>query len=105
MRFVIPVTCDEDNEPLGLFSVSTTAGELVLVFSDMQKWDRFAGAVSPLLSAENQSLGSATFDVESVDGLISELAQHYPAAAEEAVFLPDSAPGADEVIAYLENRA
>lgn len=104
MRFVIPITCNEDNEPLGLFSVSTTAGELVLVFSDMDKWDRFAGAVSPLLDAENQSLGSATFDAESVDGLLNQLAESYPAAAEDAVFVPDSAPGVEEVMAYLEKR-
>jgi len=45
MQFVIPLLCNANKEPIGVFSTKTNAdGDLVVLFSNKAKWDRFARA-------------------------------------------------------------
>ena len=102
MKYLVPLTCDSSKEPIALFSATTTEGQLVIIFSNMATWSRFADAVGPVLRTENRYLGSTPFEADSVDAVVDQLADLYPAVLDEATFIPDTAPVVESVITYFE---
>ena len=105
MKFNVPMVCDANREPQALFSATTTAGEIVILFSDMSKWDRFADAVSPTLRASDQFLASVTLEAASFEDAMQQLVEIYPGALDEASFVPDTAPIVNDVIEFFAGQS
>lgn len=105
MNYIVPLQLDNNREPLGLFSAFTTAGPVVILFSNMTKWDRFANAVGPILRNGDSYLASVTVEADSFDEVVEQLAEPYAAILDEATFVPDSAPLVEDIIAFFESQA
>ena len=73
MKYVVPLLCDSNKQPVGLFTATTSEGELVIVFSNTAKWDRFADAVALVLKREQQYLGAATLEAGSFESVVEKL--------------------------------
>ena len=104
MRYIVPMLAGADRNPVGLFSLQTTDGEVVIVFANKARWDRFADAVSPVLRQQDQFLASVTFEEDSIDDVAGRLVEMDP-SLENATFVPDSAPLYDDAVGMFEGRA
>ena len=103
MRFVVPLLCNANKEPIGVFSSKTTAaGDLVVLFANKAKWDRFARAAGALVRSSDQYLASVELEGENLDAVVRQLAAIDPNISTEATFLPDSAPIVEQLIAGFE---
>jgi|SRR5882672_4390004 len=105
MNFVVPLLCDSQKQPVGLFSATTTEGEIVIVFSNVAKWQRFLDPVSRLLSRNHQYLASVTLEAKSFDAVVRDLAKMYPELLSEASFIPDSTPIVEDIISFFTEQA
>ena len=105
MNYIVPLQLDQDREPVGLFSAFTTEGPVVVLFSNMATWNRFANAVAPVLSNQNTYLASVTLEADSFEDAIEQIAVMYPAILDETSFLPDTAPLVTDIIAYFEGQS
>jgi hypothetical protein len=101
MRYIVPMLADADKNPVGLFSLQTAAGDVVIVFANKARWDRFAGAVTPVLRQQDQFLASVTFEEESIDDVADRLLEMDP-SLDKATFVPDTAPLYDDAVGMFE---
>jgi hypothetical protein len=103
MQFVIPLLCNANKEPIGVFSAKTAAdGDLVVVFSNKAKWDRFARAAGRMIRNSDQYLASVELEGENLDAVVRQLMAMDPNISNQATFLPDSAPVVEQLIAGFE---
>jgi hypothetical protein len=105
VKFNVPLVCDRNREPLALFSATTSAGEIVILFSDMSKWDRFTDAVSPVLRASDQFLASVTLEAATFEHATEQLVEIYPGVLNDASFVPDTAPIVNDVIQFFASQS
>ena len=104
MKYIVPLQYDSNREPMGLFSAFTTAGPVVVIFSNMEKWSRFSGAVAPILRREDMYLASVTLEADSFEEAVGQIVELYPAILDEGSFLPDSAPLVEDIIGFFEGQ-
>ncbi|MET0241028.1 MAG: hypothetical protein ABW184_14145 [Sphingobium sp.] len=103
--YIVPVRCDADSEPTGLFAISSQSGETVIIFADTDKWDRFVHAVAPVLHGEGEYIGAISIEAENFEEAVEALADMMPDVVADMVFVADSAPFTEEAIAWLAGLA
>jgi len=105
MKYLVPLNCDARKEPIGLFSVTTTSGPIVILFGSKVRWDRFASAVGAVLAKDKHYLGSVEIEADSVNDVVDRLSGMYPAIVDEATFVPDTAPIVKDVLEFFDAQA
>jgi hypothetical protein len=105
MQYLVPFLIDADRNPVGLFSVNTSSGPLVFIFSNKVSWTRFASVVAPVLAKSEQYIGSTPFQAASIDDVAEQLVQIDPTLDGSATFVPDTAPILDDVVTFFEQSA
>jgi sugar/nucleoside kinase (ribokinase family) len=105
MEYLVPFLVDTDRNPVGLFSVSTTEGPLVVIFSNKAAWGEFAEVVAPVLARSQQYIGSAPFDEETIDDVVDRLIEIDPSLDGTTTFIPDTAPILDDVMTFFRQSA
>src|SRR5438034_11695005 len=98
MRYTVPLLLNEAGEPIGAFSVNTSEGRLVIIFSNSIRWQTFADPVARTLAKKGQKLGSFDLDAPSLEAVVSRLVQMDPNLTNEATFVPDSLPMFSEIV-------
>ena len=105
MEYLVPFLVDSDRNPVGLFSVTTTEGPLVVIFSSQAAWGEFAEAVAPVLARSQQFIGSAPFDEETVEDVVDRLIEIDPSLDGTTTFVPDDAPVVGDVVTFFRQSA
>jgi hypothetical protein len=101
MKYTLPLLIDgQTREPLGLFSLETTAGPIVLVFSNTVKLADFYEAGSRMVNAEGNLIGSVDIEAPSFDQVVEEL-WSMGLLERDASLLPDSDPLCDQLLAQM----
>ena len=72
MDFTVPLVMGADGKPIGLFSIYTSEGPVVIIFQDSSRWELFATAVIPLLKRKGQRLGEAHFEANSMAEIVAK---------------------------------
>lgn len=95
---------DADGNPAGMFSVSTSEGEIVVLFSDLAKWNIFAGLASRALRASGQLFGSVSVEAASFEDAVQQVVDLDPAIVDQAVFIPDTAPVVQDIMKFFVSK-
>lgn len=104
MKVIVPMLCNASREPVGVFSVQTSQGAMVFLFTNQARWERFVQPVGRVLRKQNNYIASMEFEVNELDDVVDKLAELDPGIVDEATFLPDSAPIFADVLAYFEGQ-
>jgi len=104
MKYIVPLQCDENRQPTGVFSIFTSEGPLVIIFSNLPKWHRFREAAAAALARDGKYIASTEIEADSIDGVVDELESLDPAITEQATFVPDTAPIVADVLAFFEQQ-
>ena len=105
MEYLVPFLVDSDKNPVGLFSVTTTEGPLVVIFSSQAAWGEFAEAVAPVLARSQQFIGSAPFDEETVEDVVDRLIEIDPSLDGTTTFVPENAAVVGDVVTFFRQSA
>ena len=98
MRYIVPMIADANRNPQGLFSLKTSAGDVVIIFGNKARWDRFADTVSPALRKHHQFLASVTMEEATLEDVADRLVAMDPSLDGMTTFVPDTAPVYDDAL-------
>jgi hypothetical protein len=101
MKYTIPLLIDSNNEPTGLFSLYTTQGRVVIIFTNPLKWEKFAEGASAMSASQGEKVGSTEMEASSMTDIIRQLITMDPTLAHGVNFLPDSDPLCDQLLASM----
>jgi hypothetical protein len=105
MRYTVPLVLDETGEPVGVLSVNTSAGMVVIIFSSSIRWEAFANPVARTLAKNGQRLGSVEMDAPSIEAVVSRLAKMDPSITNDATFVLDTMPVFSDVVQFFQSEA
>ena len=104
MQYIVPMLADGDRTPVGLFSLHTSAGEVVIIFGNKSRWDQFAAAASPALRKQGQFLAAVTMEEDSIEEVADRLVG-IDRTLDAAIFVPDSAPVFNDALTMFRQGA
>jgi hypothetical protein len=104
MRYTVPLIYDEAGEPQGLFSVHTSEGKVVILFSNSARWEAFSNPVARVLAGQGQKLASTVIEAPSLEAAVSKLAELDPNVTNEGMFIPDSTPMFWEIVRFFQTQ-
>lgn len=103
MQYTIPVTMNRNNETTGLFSLYTSHGTVVIIFTNPLKFEKFADASSTKLESQGKKFGYVKLEASSLADIISKLIAMDPTLADNVNFIPDSDPLFDQLLASYDD--
>jgi hypothetical protein len=103
MQYTIPLTLDRNDEATGLFSLYTSHGPVVIIFTNPLKFEKFAQASSTKLKSQGQKFGSVEMEASSLADIINKLLAMDPSLADNVNFIPDSDPLFDQLLESYDN--
>lgn len=103
MEYNIPLLIDQNNEPIGLFSVNTTEGPVVIVFTNTPRLEEFLEATSAVVRLDGKKVGTASFDADSMEEVVAKLLEADP-SIKGSKFVPDGSPIFDDAVAFFKSH-
>lgn len=104
MSFCVPVLLDGNYEIQGLFSAKTTAGDVVVVTEKGPRFTSFIEAISTALQGQ-QVIGFVELDMPDFASAVAQLLTMDPSLRSSAIFIQDTEPLFDDLIAYFRSLA
>ena len=102
MKFAVPVVVDGATQDLlGLFSLHTTSGPVLIVFTNRVKLRDFLESAANMAASSGQKAGTVELEASSIDALVVKLLA-MGLGANEASIIPDSDPLVDELIRQMK---
>jgi len=92
---------NESLEPTGIFSLHTSIGPIVLIFSNPSKRGAFFERVSVLLAPSGDRVGWIDLDGSSITDVVYKLKSMDPTLEGEANFIHDNDPLFDQLLSSL----
>ena len=100
MEYGLLLTLDQQYEPVGLFSFQTTAGSIVVAFTDQARLQSAASAAADATEQQGTKVGSTTIEAASREGLMLELLGMGWDSAEASLVL-DTDPLGQQLVSQL----
>lgn len=104
MKCTVPLQADKAGNPLGLFSIDTSSGHIVILFTNPGRWDEFADVVGQVLKRHGAKLASVDLDADSFEAAVAQLLKMDPSLRGTAHFLPDSTPVFGEALRLFQEQ-
>ena len=101
MEYLVPLTLDSELNIQGLFSIFTSSGPMVFIFTDQSKLMQFLEAASSTMAQSGKKVGSTGIEADTFDDLVTTLLQMDPSMAGNVNFLPDSDPLFAQVLSQM----
>lgn len=100
MKLFLPFVLNEANEPVGLFTIYTSQGPVVVIFSSFSRWELVASWAQADLEAKGQYVGAGPFDAASVEEVAAQIIAGDPTLSKHT-FISDTDPLFEEIFELI----
>lgn len=102
MQFWIHLIINSSNpEDSSFFSLRTTVGEIVTLFSNKAKFNEFTERAAIMVKEDGYSIGWVPIEAESKQDLLNKLFEMDPTIRGSANFISDSDPLFEKLLNFL----
>jgi hypothetical protein len=105
MKIWVPLNLNNDHEIEGLFSLITTEGNVVFLFSNVLKRDDFLTTAALANANPGGKIGHIELEAASFSDAARQLLSMDPSMAGNVMFLSDSDPMFDEFLKQMKPGA
>jgi hypothetical protein len=105
MKVSVPLSLNKDYEVEGLFSLITSEGNVVFLFSNGLKLIDFLETAAQAYAKSGGKIGHFELEVASFSDAAHQLLKMDPSMVGNTIFLPDSDPLLDEYLKQMKGMA
>ena len=103
MVYYLPVRLDENLEPLGIFSLASSMGDVVIVATEPSRASEFVQLAQALVP-EGERMGLYRLEATSLAAVLRQLVERDPSVAQAATFIEDSDPIFANILDQLRHQ-